>query len=110
MRSATGRLAALGLALALASVPCALVVCAITPRAASAQSREFAGRVISIGAGQLAVESRQGETLRFVRSERTAVDGRSGWDAIRPGDHVLVRYRLRDGPYEARRVVVLSGG
>jgi hypothetical protein len=84
-----------------------LALCLVAPLAASAKGRDYAGRVVSIDAGQIVVESRQGGSQSFVRGESTRVRGRDAWSAIRPGDEVVVRWRLRDGPSEALRVIVL---
>jgi hypothetical protein len=75
---------------------------------ALAQSREFAGRVVSISAQSIVVKDRRGETATFGRAERTAVEGKQNWEAIAPGDSVLVRWKLGDG--SAWRVIVLESG
>ncbi len=73
----------------------------------AAQSREFAGRVVSISAQSIVVKDRRGEQASFVRAEHTAVEGaKSGWDAIAEGDEVLVRWKLGDGTLW--RVIVLE--
>ncbi len=74
---------------------------------AAAQRRDFVGRVVSIDAQSLAVKDRRGNALTFVRVENTVVEGRKGWQAIAPGDKVLVRWNLTTGI--ARQVVVIEG-
>jgi hypothetical protein len=75
---------------------------------ALAQSREFAGRVVSIGAQSITVKDRRGETATFQRGDTTVVEGKGSWEAIAPGDRVLVRWKLGDGTIW--RVIVLGGG
>ena len=74
---------------------------------ADAQRRDFVGRVVSINAQSLEVKDRRGNIVAFMRHETTVVEGKSGWEAIAPGDKVLVRWNLGSGI--ARQVVVLEG-
>ena len=74
---------------------------------ADAQRRDFVGRVVSIDAQSLVVKDRRANKMTFVRAENTLVEGKSGWQAITPGDKVLVRWNLVSGI--ARQVVVLEG-
>jgi hypothetical protein len=85
-----------------------LVFGVVMGEVADAQAREFVGKVVSSGA-TLTVEDRRGERLGFTRTEKTVVEGRSGWSAIAVGDQVLVRWVLADGRM-ARRVIVLEKG
>lgn len=73
---------------------------------ASAQRRDFVGRVQSIDAQSLHVKDRRGNQMSFVRAENTLIEGRSEWGAIAPGDKVLVRWNLTTGI--ARHVVVIE--
>ena len=75
---------------------------------ALAQSREFAGRVVSISAQSITVKDRRGETATFTRGAETAVERKESWEAIAPGDEVLVRWKLGDG--SIWRVIVLGSG
>jgi hypothetical protein len=85
-----------------------LVVGVAMAEVADAQTREFVGKVVSAGAS-LTVEDRRGERVSFTRTEKTVVEGRSGWGAIAVGDLVLVRWTLAEGR-KARRVIVLDMG
>jgi hypothetical protein len=76
--------------------------------AARAQSREFAGRVVSISATAIEVKDRRGEKASFARGAETVVEGAPSWEAIAPGDSVLVRWKLGDG--SIWRVIVLESG
>jgi len=73
---------------------------------AHAQRRDFVGRVVSITPQSLEVKDRRGNTVAFTRHESTAVEGKSGWDAIVAGDQVLVRWHLGDGV--AHHVIVIE--
>lgn len=74
---------------------------------ATAQRRDFVGRVVSISAQSLVVKDRRGNAVTFTRADNTVVEGKSGWEAIAAGDKVLVRWNLGSGL--ARQVVVLEG-
>ena len=74
---------------------------------AAAQRRDWVGRVVSIDAQELEVKDRRGNKETFVRAENTLVEGKSDWQAIAPGDKVLVRWNLTTK--FARQVVVLEG-
>ena len=86
---------------------CALLVSLLVAGSAAAQRRDFVGRVVSIDAQSLEVKDRRANKMTFVRAENTLVEGKSGWQAISPGDKVLVRWNLVSGI--ARQVVVLEG-
>jgi hypothetical protein len=73
---------------------------------ADAQHREFAGRVVSVSPQSITVKDRRGNAVSFARSAQTAVDGKSGWEAIAAGDQVIVGWKLGDGT--ARRVIVIE--
>ena len=98
--NATARLVALA----------ALLLFALAAVDAAAQGREFAGRIVSVGGDSLVVEDRRGERASFVRGAKTAVEGKSGWDALATGDTVIVKWQLGDGPRKALRVIVLGSG
>jgi hypothetical protein len=86
----------------------ALLLFLAVAESALAQSREFAGRVVSISAQSIVVKDRRGETATFGRAGHTAVEGKQNWEAIAAGDSVLVRWKLGDG--SAWRVIVLESG
>jgi hypothetical protein len=91
-----------------ALVLCALLATLVVAASASAQQRDFAGKVVTISAQSLAVKDRRQNIVTFTRSDRTTVEGKSGWDAIAVGDQVIVRWKLGDGT--ARHVIVLEAG
>jgi Domain of unknown function (DUF5666) len=77
---------------------------------AAAQEREFAGTIESVGAAEIAVVDRSGDRLSFQRDAATQVEGKAGWQALAPGDRVIVKWSLGDGPRRAQRVIVLGSG
>ena len=85
---------------------CALLATLLVAGSAAAQRRDFAGRVVTISAQSLAVKDRRQNIVTFTRSDRTTVEGKSGWDAIAVGDQVIVRWKLGDGT--ASHVIVLE--
>ncbi len=86
----------------------ALVLPLALAESAHAQNREFAGRVVSITAQAIEVKDRRGDKVTFGREQQTAVEGKDTWEAIAPGDEVIVRWKMGDGT--ARRVIVLESG
>ena len=85
---------------------CALLALLLLADAAAAQNREFAGKVVTASPQSIGVKDRRANIVNFTRSEKTIVEGKSGWDAIVVGDRVLVRWKLGDG--SASRVIVLE--
>ena len=86
----------------------ALVFPLVLAHGADAQrpAREFAGHVVSIDASSIRVKDRRGETATFARAPYSSVHGKDNWEAVVPGDSVIVRWKLEDGT--VRRVVVLE--
>jgi hypothetical protein len=77
---------------------------------ASADHRDFAGKVKKVSGKRVTIENRQGDRRSFVRGKKTKVrGGRSDWSGIRPGDEVIVDWHLEDRPARARRVRVIEG-
>jgi len=58
---------------------------------------------------RVTVENRMGDRRSFVRGEKTRVRGGKGnWEGLKPGDEVIVDWRLKDRPVRARRVRVIG--
>lgn len=72
----------------------------------AAQVRDFAGRVVEAGPDALSVKDRRANIVKFTRGPKTRVEGKSSWEEIVVGDHVIVLWRLGDGT--ARRVTVIE--
>ena len=74
---------------------------------ASAEFREFSGKVTEISGDKLVIENRQGDRVSFERSEATTVTGaKQSWGAIERGDSVSVSWKMVDKPRVAYNVVV----
>ena len=86
----------------------AVALALILSSAASAEFREFSGKVTKISGDELAIDNRQGDRVSFKRSEATTVTGaRQSWQAIEEGDSVRVSWKLVDKPRVAYKIVVM---
>lgn len=75
---------------------------------ASAEFREFSGKVTEISGDKMTVDNRQGDRVSFKRSEATAVTGaKKRWQAIEEGDRVSVSWKMVDAPRIAYKVTVM---
>ena len=101
MRKNLGRLILLGLI--------AVAVPLAVPGEASAQYREFIGRVDKVSNKKLLVDNRQGDKVSFVSSEATSVsgEGKKQWKQIKRGDWVSVSWKMMDKPRVAYKIMVL---
>ncbi len=74
---------------------------------ASAEYREFSGKVSEISGDKLVIVNRRGDRVSFRRSEATTVTGaKKRWQAIEEGDRVSVSWKIVDVPRIAYKVVV----
>ncbi len=87
----------------------AVAVPLVTAGDASAQYREFIGRVDKISKKKLLVDNRQGDKVSFVSSEATTVkgEGKKEWQQIKKGDWVSVSWKMMDKPRIAYKIIVL---
>ncbi len=75
---------------------------------ASAQYREFSGKVDKVSNKKLLVDNRKGDKVSFVKTEDTAVEGeKTEWKAIKKDDWVSVSWKMMDKPRVAYKVVVM---
>jgi hypothetical protein len=80
----------------------------ILSSAASAEFREFSGKVTEISSDKMVIENRRGDRVSFRRSEATTVTGaKKRWQAIEEGDRVSVSWKIVDVPRIAYKVVVM---
>ena len=80
----------------------------LLPEDASAQYREFAGKVAKVTDTQLFVDNRKGDKLTFTKRDDTAVEGeRASWGEIKQDDWVSVSWKMMDSPRKAYKVVVM---
>jgi hypothetical protein len=79
----------------------------IAPGIASAQYREFSGKVDKISKKKLFVDNRMGDKVSFVRLDETKVEGtRETWEDIKKNDWVTVSWKMMDKPRKAYIIVV----
>ncbi len=80
----------------------------VTPIVASAQMREFTGKVDKINNKQLIVDNRQGDKVKFLKVDSVVVEGeKNAWDDLKKSDWVTVHWKFIDKPRKAYKVVVL---
>jgi hypothetical protein len=69
--------------------------------------REFSGVIGAVGSSEITISNRQGDSLRFNRSDGTQVSGsKSSWESLAKGDPVIVSWKLGDQPRIAHRIRV----
>jgi hypothetical protein len=86
----------------------ALIVPVAMPGAASAQMREFVGKVDKIDAKKLIVDNRKGDKVSFDKVAETTVEGtKTDWGAIKKEDWVSVSWKMMDKPRKAYKVNVM---
>ncbi len=75
---------------------------------ASAEFREFSGKVTEISGDKMVIENRQGDRVSFRRTKATTVTGaKKRWQAIEAGDRVSVSWKMIDVPQVAYKIVVM---
>ncbi len=87
----------------------ALVAAVALPSIASAQYREFTGRIDKIGRGKLIVDNRKGDKVSFIQVDETVVEGegKTDWKELKKKDWVTVSWKFVDKPRKAYKIVVL---
>jgi len=87
----------------------ALVLPLALPSVASAQMREFTGKVDKItNAGKLIVDNRKGDKVSFVKIDTTEITGvKTEWNEIKKNDWVTVSWKMIDKPRKAYKVHVM---
>jgi len=86
-----------------------LALALVAPSLASAQYREFSGRIDKIGKKKMIVDNRMGDKVSFVRTKETEVsgEGKSTWRELRQKDWVVVSWKFTDKPRIAYKIVVV---
>jgi hypothetical protein len=80
----------------------------LLPGLASAQMREFKGKVDSINARELIVDNRMGDKLRFKPAKDVTVEGeKTDIKKLKKNDWVIVSWKMMDNPRVAYKIVVL---
>jgi hypothetical protein len=86
----------------------ALLAPLVVPGSASAQMREFTGKVDRINKEEVIVDNRMGDKVKFERLDSTAVSGeKSDWKKVKKNDWVTVSWKMIDKPRKAYKMVVL---
>jgi hypothetical protein len=82
--------------------------------AASAQYREFTGKIDKINNKKMIVDNRMGDKVTFERLKETQVDDTSGeskgkddWKDLKNDDWVTVKWKMMDKPRKAYEIIVL---
>jgi hypothetical protein len=103
MRKSAASTSLCGIALLLA-----VVAFSVPVHEASAQGREFVGRIVSISGDRMRVDSR-GDKMDFKASRSTRVkgQGKSDWGSLAKGDRVSVSWKMTDASPIAHSVVVM---
>ncbi len=80
----------------------------VLPGVASAQMREFAGRLDTVSKKKIIVDNRKGDKVSFVQVEETVVEGeKDAWNKLKKRDWVVVSWKMINKPRKAYKIVVL---
>ena len=86
----------------------AALLALLVPGIASAQFREFKGKVDKISKRELIVDNRMGDKLKFKPADDVTVEGeKDAWKKVKKGDWVIVSWKMMDNPRIAYKVVVI---
>ncbi len=78
------------------------------PGTASAQLREFKGKVDRINKKEIIVDNRMGDKLKFKKLDETTVEGeKKDWKKVKKGEWVVVSWKMMDNPRKAYKVLVI---
>jgi len=95
-----------GIVIGLASLVAGLLM---VPTWATAQMREFTGRIDRVNKKKMIVDNRMGDKVSFVPIETTEVsgEGKEKWKDLKRKDWVTVSWKMADKPRKAYKVQVL---
>jgi hypothetical protein len=75
---------------------------------ASAQVREFTGKVDSISEKKIIIDNRQGDKVSFSKLDDTTVEGlKTSWADVKKGDWATVEWKFVDKPRKAYKVTII---
>lgn len=75
---------------------------------ASAQVREFTGKVDSISEKKIIIDNRQGDKVSFNKLDETVVEGlKTSWAEVKKGDWATVEWKFVDKPRKAYKVTII---
>jgi hypothetical protein len=86
----------------------AALLALLLPGIASAQFREFKGKVDKISKRELIVDNRMGDKLKFKPAKDVVVEGeKDSWKKLKKGDWVIASWKMMDNPRIAYKIVVI---
>ena len=86
----------------------ALLAPILVAASASAQMREFTGKVDKISKNEVIVDNRMGDKVKFEKLDSTTVEGeKKDWKNVKKNDWVTVQWKMIDKPRKAYKVTVL---
>ena len=87
----------------------ALVASMLWTASASAQTREFVGKLDSVTDKKVIVDNRKGDKISFSKTDTTTVEGegKTKWEDLKKKDWVTVSWKFTDNPRKAYKVQVL---
>jgi len=87
----------------------ALVASIIWTASASAQTREFVGKLDSVSEKKVIVDNRKGDKISFSKTDETTVqgEGKTKWDELKKNDWVTIDWMMKDNPRKAYKVTVI---
>ena len=86
----------------------ALIAPVAMPGAATAQMREFVGKIDKIDAKNLIVDNRKGDKVSFDKVPETTVEGeKTDWAKLKKEDWVSVSWKMMDKPRKAYKINVM---
>ncbi len=86
----------------------AMLLVLLAPGLATAQMREFKGKVQKVSTEELIVDNGRGDKLRFLPAGDVVVEGeKASWASVAKRDWVIVSWKMMDSPRIAYRVVVI---
>ena len=82
----------------------------LLPSLASAQMREFTGRIDKVNKKQMIVDNRMGDKVKFVYAKgETVVEGKkTAWKKLKTKDWVKVSWKFIDKPRKAYKIIVFD--
>ena len=94
---------------ALIVLACSVAALLMASSMASAQMREFTGRIDRVNKKKMIVDNRMGDKVSFVPIETTEVvgEGKEKWKDLKQKDWVTVSWKMIDKPRKAYKVQVL---
>ena len=87
----------------------ALVASLMWTASASAQTREFVGKLDSVNEKKVIVDNRKGDKITFNKTDETTVEGqgKTKWEDLKKNDWVTVQWMMKDNPRKAYKVTVM---